>query len=108
VVDKAASVACGRRSYSCGQLCRETCNALPLLLRHTSPTLPFGQVARLIGLEPQECERPEFALLFSGAAPLPGAAPYAQNYGATDMRCVANGPGRRSWFFFSTCIMTDA
>ncbi len=35
----------------------------------------------MIGLDPTECERPEFPLVFSGAAPLPGTQPYAQCYG---------------------------
>lgn len=40
-------------------------------------------VARLIGLDPAEGERPEFALVFSGNVPLPGTAgrTYAQCYG---------------------------
>ncbi|KAF8058303.1 selO [Scenedesmus sp. PABB004] len=38
-------------------------------------------VAALLGLDPAECERPEFALVMSGAAPLPGSEPYAQTYG---------------------------
>lgn len=36
----------------------------------------------MVGLEPFECERPEFALIMAGAAPLPGAQPYAACYGA--------------------------
>ena len=36
---------------------------------------------QLLGLDPREASRPEFALVFSGAAPLPGAEPYAQCYG---------------------------
>lgn len=39
------------------------------------------EVANLIGLDPEECERPEFPLIFSGNAPLPGSNPYAQCYG---------------------------
>ncbi len=36
----------------------------------------------MIGLDPEECERPEFAAVFSGNAPVPqGVRPYAQNYG---------------------------
>ena len=36
----------------------------------------------MIGLDPEECERPGFASVFSGNAPLPqGVRPYAQNYG---------------------------
>lgn len=35
----------------------------------------------MVGLDPTECERPEFPLLFCGAAPLPGSRPYAQCYG---------------------------
>ena len=36
----------------------------------------------MIGLDPEECRRPEFAAVFSGNAPLPqGVRPYAQNYG---------------------------
>lgn len=41
-----------------------------------------GDVARMIGLDPAECDRPEFAAVFSGNAPLPGGPrPYAQCYG---------------------------
>ncbi|GBG63473.1 hypothetical protein CBR_g38091 [Chara braunii] len=39
------------------------------------------QAADLIDLDLAEFERPEFALLFSGAAQLPGSSPYAQCYG---------------------------
>lgn len=39
------------------------------------------QVARLIGLDPAETARPEFAAIFSGNAPLPGSKTYAQCYG---------------------------
>ncbi|GIL74668.1 hypothetical protein Vretifemale_4594 [Volvox reticuliferus] len=55
-----------------------------------SPTPPAGvpylisyssQVAQLVGLDPTECERPEFPLLMSGAAPLPGSRSYAASYG---------------------------
>ena len=36
----------------------------------------------MIGLDPEECRRPEFAAVFSGNAPVPqGVRPYAQNYG---------------------------
>jgi hypothetical protein len=42
------------------------------------------QVAELLDLDPSECERPEFALLMAGAAPLPG-------------RC-ARGVGARAGF----------
>ena len=36
----------------------------------------------MIGLDPEECRRPEFAAIFSGNAPVPqGVRPYAQNYG---------------------------
>ncbi|XP_065627225.1 uncharacterized protein LOC112015286 [Quercus suber] len=38
-------------------------------------------VAALLELDPQEFERPDFPLLFSGAEPLAGALPYAQCYG---------------------------
>ncbi|KAG1663376.1 hypothetical protein FOA52_007113 [Chlamydomonas sp. UWO 241] len=38
-------------------------------------------VARLLGLDPAETVRPEFALVMAGAAPLPGGVPYAQCYG---------------------------
>ncbi len=42
----------------------------------------IAEVAQMIGLDPEECERPEFAAVFSGNAPLPqGIRPYAQNYG---------------------------
>ncbi|GIL48322.1 hypothetical protein Vafri_4601 [Volvox africanus] len=60
------------------------------LFSFVSPTPPAGmpylvsyssQVARLVGLDPTECERPEFPLLMSGAAPLPGSRSYAACYG---------------------------
>jgi hypothetical protein len=35
----------------------------------------------MLGIDFQETLRPEFALIMAGAAPLPGAAPYAQCYG---------------------------
>jgi hypothetical protein len=44
------------------------------------------EVAALIGLDPAECDRPEFAMLFAGNAPLPGSRPYAQNYGGEHRR----------------------
>ncbi|MFZ5466884.1 MAG: protein adenylyltransferase SelO [Pseudomonadota bacterium] len=39
------------------------------------------EVARLIGLDPAECQRPEFAEVFGGNALLPGMEPYAACYG---------------------------
>ncbi|MFZ5537811.1 MAG: protein adenylyltransferase SelO [Pseudomonadota bacterium] len=39
------------------------------------------EVARLIGLDPEECQRPEFAEVFGGNALLPGMEPYAACYG---------------------------
>jgi uncharacterized protein YdiU (UPF0061 family) len=49
----------------------------------TEPSLVAysAEAAALVGLAPAECERPEFAMVFSGNAPLPGARPYAQCYG---------------------------
>lgn len=51
------------------------------LFSYVSPT-PTGtepylmayspEVCDLIDLDPKECERPEFALIMAGAAPLPG------------------------------------
>lgn len=38
-------------------------------------------MADLLELDPREFERPDFPLIFSGASPLVGAIPYAQNYG---------------------------
>ncbi|CAN4104772.1 unnamed protein product [Withania somnifera] len=38
-------------------------------------------VAELLDLDPREFERPDFPLIFTGASPLVGAIPYAQNYG---------------------------
>ncbi|XP_050367554.1 uncharacterized protein LOC126785917 [Argentina anserina] len=38
-------------------------------------------VAEFLELDPQEFERPDFPLLFSGASPLVGSSPYAQCYG---------------------------
>ncbi|CAK0779519.1 hypothetical protein CVIRNUC_004792 [Coccomyxa viridis] len=51
---------------------------------NTEPsTVAFSpEVAQIIGLDPEECRRPEFAAIFSGNAPVPqGVRPYAQNYG---------------------------
>jgi hypothetical protein len=31
-----------------------------------------------LSLSPEECERPEFPIIFSGCATLPGGRPYAQ------------------------------
>jgi len=39
------------------------------------------EVCNLLGLDPKECGRPEFAMVMSGQAPLPGTRPYAQCYG---------------------------
>lgn len=39
------------------------------------------EVASLIGLDPAETQRPEFARIFAGNEPLPGAQPFAQCYG---------------------------
>ncbi|KAK9809076.1 hypothetical protein WJX72_008987 [[Myrmecia] bisecta] len=40
------------------------------------------EVAAILGLDPAECSRPEFALIFSGQAPAPGSAKsYAHCYG---------------------------
>ena len=51
----------------------------------TQPYLVAGApaVAQLLGLEPRELRRPEFAAAFSGNAPLPagGVRPYAHVYG---------------------------
>lgn len=38
-------------------------------------------VAQLLDLDPREFERPDFPLIFTGAAPLKGSLPYAQCYG---------------------------
>ncbi|KAK9941312.1 hypothetical protein M0R45_017920 [Rubus argutus] len=40
-----------------------------------------ASVAELLELDPQEFERPDFPLLFSGPSPLVGLSPYAQCYG---------------------------
>lgn len=37
-----------------------------------------SEVCKLLGLKPEEAERPELALIMAGAAPLPGGKPYAQ------------------------------
>ena len=36
------------------------------------------EVCSMLGLDVAEAERPEFAMIFSGNAPLPGGKPYAQ------------------------------
>ena len=47
----------------------------------------------MIGLDPEECERPQFAAVFSGSAPLPqGVRPYAQNYGGHQFGMVCCTP----------------
>lgn len=40
-----------------------------------------ADVATMVGLHPEELDRPEFALIFSGNAPLPQSRSYAQCYG---------------------------
>ena len=49
----------------------------------TEPYLIVGSndMARKIGLSPEEFDRPEFAMAFSGNSLLPGSDPYAQCYG---------------------------
>ena len=51
------------------------------------------EVARLVGLDPAEAERPEFALAFSGNISLPGTAgrTYAQCYGGHQFGSWAGG-----------------
>lgn len=42
-------------------------------------TIAFSEeVCALLGLDAQECTRPEFPLIFAGNAPLPNGKPYAQ------------------------------
>jgi len=66
---------------------RQVHNALFSFVHPTPPAsepylIDFStQMAGEIGLDPSECERPEFALIMSGAAPMPGSKPYAQCYG---------------------------
>ena len=46
-------------------------------------------VAQMIGLDPAECERPEFAAVMSGNAPLPsGPRPWAACYGGAQFGMV--------------------
>ena len=57
----------------------------------------------MIGLDPEECRRPEFAAVFSGNAPVPqGVRPYAQNYGGHQFGMV---PQRIA--LCSTCPLAD-
>lgn len=60
-----------------------------------------AEVAALLELDASEVERPEFPLLFSGQAPLPGAQPYAQCYGGHQVGRLADQvmPPRRHAFF---------
>lgn len=45
----------------------------------TPNTVAYSKEAcDLLSLNPEECERPEFPLIFSGNAPLPEGRPYAQ------------------------------
>jgi hypothetical protein len=44
----------------------------PTTPRSRRPTDRARQVCELLDLDPAECERPEFALVMAGAAPLPG------------------------------------
>ncbi|KAF5831621.1 hypothetical protein DUNSADRAFT_12812 [Dunaliella salina] len=66
---------------------RQVHNALFSFVHPTPPAsepylIDFStQMAEELGLDPSECERPEFALVMSGAAPMPGSKPYAQCYG---------------------------
>lgn len=63
-----------------------------------SPTtiISSDAVSKLIGLDPSEAQRPEFALCFGGAALLPGSRPYAQCYGGHQFGSFAGqlGDGR--------------
>jgi uncharacterized protein YdiU (UPF0061 family) len=53
-----------------------------------------AEVAQMVGLDPAECERPEFAAIFSGNAPLPqGPRPYAQCYGGHQFGMVSRALG---------------
>jgi serine/tyrosine/threonine adenylyltransferase len=47
---------------------------------HAEPTLiaASSEVCELLGLDSSESDRPEFPLIFSGNAALPGGKPYAQ------------------------------
>ncbi|PKA47324.1 hypothetical protein AXF42_Ash017269 [Apostasia shenzhenica] len=57
-------------------------------------------VAELIDLDPQEFQRPDFPLFFSGASPLPGGLTYAQCYGGHQFGIWAGqlGDGRAITF----------
>lgn len=71
-------------------LVNETRRVTGALFTPVSPT-PTGsepylmaysdEVCKLLDLDPTECERPEFPIVMSGQAPLPGSQPYAQCYG---------------------------
>lgn len=53
----------------------------------------------MIGMDPEECERPEFAAVFSGNAPVPqGVRPYAQNYGGHQFGMVHLSRVAHDWF----------
>lgn len=68
---------------------------MPLILTGLIWVATPAEVAQMIGLDPEECRRPEFAAIFSGNVPVPqGVRPYAQNYGGHQFgmvlrRCVS-------------------
>lgn len=73
--------------YTLHSMAKSSCT-LSALSQLSAPHTPRSwslhvppQVARMVGLDPTECERPEFPLVMSGAAPLPGSRPYAAAYG---------------------------
>ncbi len=57
----------------------------------------------MIGLDPEECGRPDFAAVFSGNAPVPqGVRPYAQNYGGHQFGMVPLSGARRLFLLCDT------
>ena len=75
----------GSHPKVCGQVTGALYSYVDPTPTGTRPYLVAGApaVAQLVGLDPRELRRPEFAASFSGNAALPagGARPYAHVYG---------------------------
>lgn len=64
-------------------------------------------VAQMVGLDPAECERPEFAAIFSGNASLPqGTRTYAQCYGGHQFGMVSSSI-RKAFKPFASRVKTS-
>ena len=86
----------GSHPAICGQVTGALYSYVDPTPTGTRPYLVAGApaVAQLLGLDPRELTRPEFAASFSGNAPLPagGARPYAHVYGGHQFGSVPSRP----------------